>query len=162
MAASYAALAEAQKETTQQIAALVTSRPPTTPPTGGPPQPRPPRDNSNIQCFRCQNYGHFAKECRMPREVPLPPDPRRQQKPRSGPPRDGNDSRPAQRNRNRQDPRDDRDRCNRCRQLGHFVRNCRACPPRKPCYCGGSHWLYDCPERRGAATDINIYQNQGN
>lgn len=39
-------------------------------------------------------------------------------------------------------------RCLRCRSTNHTIENCRSGPPRRPCYCGGSHWLFDCPERK--------------
>lgn len=37
--------------------------------------------------------------------------------------------------------------CERCRLKNHVVQSCRAGPPTKPCYCGASHWIYDCPLR---------------
>ena len=84
-----------------------------------------------VECYRCRKKGHFARDCRV-NLAPKPPQ---------------------------ITPKAPKEKCERCRQTTHTVRNCRAGPPKKPCYCGGSHWLYDCPERKkrsaGQATQGN-------
>ncbi|ELU17751.1 hypothetical protein CAPTEDRAFT_26451, partial [Capitella teleta] len=73
---------------------------------------------SNYSCFRCGKPGHFSRECRT-KNTSVPPVKTMHQN-ASG------------------------QTCHRCRRPGHTFKNCRAGPPRSPCYCGGSHWLFDC------------------
>ena len=40
-------------------------------------------------------------------------------------------------------------RCKRCHKRGHYDFKCKSPRPQKPCpNCLGTHWLFDCPERR--------------
>ena len=103
-------LAKSQKETSAQIAALVTAG-------NNPPKPK-------GNCFRCGKGGHFARECRT-NNVGISPGQVKKNAPSPQNPLLG--------------------KCNRCRRSGHIARDCRSGPPRTPCYCGGNHWLYDCP-----------------
>lgn len=90
-------------------------------PQAAPFTPNPRAPSAANPCHKCGKAGHFAKECRSAAQV-FPQAPHTQ-------------------HRNKVN-------CARCRMTSHAVQNCRAPPPRTPCYCGGSHWLYDCPERR--------------
>ena len=104
-------------------------------------QVKPASNKSKVVCYRCNKKGHFAKECRSSTSYNrehYSPRPRDQQTARSL-------------------------KCDRCRATNHEVRNCRAGPPRRPCYCGGSHWCYDCPERRTTTQQAtSTPQNQEN
>ena len=43
-----------------------------------------------------------------------------------------------------------KEKCERCRQMTHTIKTCRAGPPKKTCYCRGSHWLYKCLSENSA------------
>lgn len=69
-------------------------------------------------CYRCGKPGHFSRECRT----------------KPNPPKEQQSLNPGM-------------KCDRCRQTSHVTVNCRSGPPKRPCYCGGLHWVYDCPKR---------------
>lgn len=92
--------------------------------------PPKPQSKQQVTCFRCKKQGHYAKDCRVKLTYEKP-----------------------------QARQSDAVTCARCRENTHTVRNCRAGPPKSPCYCGGSHWLYDCPERQRPTSNV---PKQGN
>ena len=100
---------------------------------------QPPR---NIVCYRCGKQGHVARNCRAPTSKPAVPDPKQnwQQLP---PPQHYPKKQPPQQQTAVAD-----DKCWRCRKASHIVKTCTAPPPKRPCFCGGQHWLYDCPQKR--------------
>ena len=67
-----------------------------------------------VKCYRCRKKDHMAPDCRV----------------------NFSNSRPAQLAPKQSSPKE---KCERCWQTTHMMRNCRAGPPKKPCYCGG-YW----------------------
>ena len=92
-------------------------------------------------CYNCGKQGHWSRDCRAPRQASARHHAPSLASPRTAPVAV---------------------KCDRCRRAGHEVRNCRAGPPNRPCYCGGSHWLYDCPEHRATASASTPQPRQGN
>ena len=129
-------IAKDQQEMKGQVAALTESSRKPAPRERAAQQPpaQRHRPTRNDKCHRCGKYGHFAADCRQP----LPQKQGHPQQPSS------------------------LTKCERCRRTDHQTRNCRAGPPSRPCYCGGLHWTYDCPENRPGAIQAPATQNQGN
>lgn len=108
------------------------------------PQARDNQNRASFTCYRCGKPGHIARYCRAPAQAPNVASP--QQKYQQLPP-------PNQYNQQVQNQRQQRtsmsnDKCARCRRPDHTVQNCQAPAPRRNCFCGKPHWVYDCPGRR--------------
>lgn len=129
-------LTNSHKKLQGEVASMKTPSPKPVPqapvPMAPPAQRR--RATRDDRCYRCGRYGHFAADCRQ--SLPAKPNPGTQSQ--------------------------NMIKCGRCRRTDHQTRNCRAGPPSRPCYCGGHHWVYDCPENRQGATQAPARQNQGN
>ena len=105
-------LAEMQISLANQVAQVATI-----PPTA------PVRDT--MRCYRCNQPGHFARECRTQANTPSFP-----------------------RNTQNNNP-GTITQCQRCKRNGHSASQCRAGPPSRPCFCGERHWAFECPRQVG-------------
>lgn len=145
-------------------------------------QPR----QSHWVCYRCGNPGHIAKNCRAPSHIEDIADPRQKYQRLHSP--NHYNSQPAQLpytpqtqtptpqyiqpqvlppQQVQQQPAaqipqpvqtTSMVRCERCKRDTHMTQDCRAPAPSRPCYCGGLHWNYDCPEKRNRQQQAQAQQ----